>query len=203
MRLARFLPVLGTLGLVLQIQAASAGVLHGPVVYPGNGHSYYLLTSDTWTSSELEAVSLGGHLATVDDAAEGSWIYSTFSTFGGVNRNLWIGLYDPDEVNNSTDRFARRTEFQWISGAPVNFTNWSPFEPNNPLSGDPNTVVERYVHYWNPTDIAAGTWNNYTDNAVLFDLPVHGVVEVPEPTGLLLVLFGCLTVPRRRSARAH
>jgi hypothetical protein len=48
-----------------------AGILAGPFVNPANGHSYYLLSQNTWSNAEAEAVSLGGHLATIRNAGFG------------------------------------------------------------------------------------------------------------------------------------
>ena len=45
----------------------SAQVVAGPIVNPANGHAYFLLAPNTWTSSESQAVALGGHLATIND----------------------------------------------------------------------------------------------------------------------------------------
>ena len=42
-----------------------SGILLGPVTNPANGHSYYLLTQNTWTASEAEAVALGGFEVTL------------------------------------------------------------------------------------------------------------------------------------------
>lgn len=39
-------------------------------VNPNNGKTYHLLAAGTWTAAEGTAVSLGGHLATIDDATE-------------------------------------------------------------------------------------------------------------------------------------
>ena len=46
----------------------TASILQGAVTNPANGHTYYLLTQNTWTASEAEAVTLGGHLVTANDA---------------------------------------------------------------------------------------------------------------------------------------
>jgi len=71
--------------------SARVGILAGPVMNPGNGHVYYLLSQNTWSNSEAEAVRLGGHLATIRNAAEDRWVFSTFAAWGGA---LWIGLTD-------------------------------------------------------------------------------------------------------------
>lgn len=183
-------------GTVLIAASAHGDVLSGPIINPANGHAYYLLTQNVWTASEAEAVTLGGHLATINDTAENAWVYSTFGQFGGVNRNLWIGLYDTDPAVNSTNRATRRLEFAWVSGEPVVYTNWSPVEPNNPISSDP-AVPEFYGHIWNPTDPYAGRWNNFRDADTEFSIGLFGVVEVvPEPT--TLALLAALTMPARR-----
>ncbi len=60
-----------------------ADILSGPVYNPQTTHTYYLLASAPWTVSEAAAVALGGHLVTVNDAAENNWLTATFSNFGG------------------------------------------------------------------------------------------------------------------------
>ena len=62
-----------------------AGILAGPVVNPANGHTYYLLSRNKWSNAEAEAVTLGGHLATIRNATEDRWIYSTFAEHGGAS----------------------------------------------------------------------------------------------------------------------
>ena len=49
-----------------------------------NGHVYFLLTENTWQNSELEAVRFGGHLVTINDAAEQDWVFSTLGSVPGA-----------------------------------------------------------------------------------------------------------------------
>ena len=67
--------------------SARASILTGPVVNPANRHVYYLLSQNTWSNAEAEAVALRGHLATIRNAAEDRWVYSRFGAYGGA---LWI-----------------------------------------------------------------------------------------------------------------
>lgn len=147
--------------------------LAGPFTNSANGHLYYLLSPGTWAASEREARAMGGHLATVNDLAEQSWIYSRFGSFGAVQRHLWIGLYDANATTNSSDRVQRQKEFVWIGDTSASYRNWSPFEPSN--SGG----KEQAVHLWYPGDPFAARWNDADANATnLFGAPLCGVVEV-------------------------
>ncbi|MES2606866.1 MAG: lectin-like protein, partial [Pseudomonadota bacterium] len=85
------------LGLLAGPSVQAQAVIAGPIVNPNNNHTYYLLEPATWTASEAQAVALGGHLATVRNLAENTWIYNQFSAFshaGSTARGLWIGLND-------------------------------------------------------------------------------------------------------------
>ena len=96
-----------------------------------NGHIYYLLEEDTWYNSEAEAVSLGGHLVTINDAAEDAWVYNTFKGkvedilgVGAYGGSLWIGFHDQD----------RDHTWEWISGEPVTYINWAPGQPEGSIN---------------------------------------------------------------------
>lgn len=159
---------------------SSASTLTGPLTNSANGHLYYLLNPATWSESETESRTLGGHLATVNDQSEQDWIYTTFSNFGGVQRHLWIGLYDANQTINNGDRLLRQGEFVWVSDDTPAYNNWSPFEPSN--SGG----NEQAVHMWYPGDFFAARWNDANANlSTLSGVPLCGVVEVdPALAGL-------------------
>lgn len=174
-------------------QVSMGEILTGPILNPVNQHLYYLVDSGgpwwRWTDAETEAQALGGHLATIDDAAENSWVLDTF----GSEHNLWIGLFQPP---NSSDP---EHEWYWISGEPVQFLNWDSGEPNN-LRG------ERYVHMWVSRDADGitrhpGQWNNMEDEVGENYMPLGVVEVVPEPSTILLWLglsgIGLVTAWRR------
>ena len=71
--------VIGVIGL-----SAHAGILAGPIVNPSNGHTYYLLSKNTLSNAEAEAVSLGGHLVTIRNAGEQEWVFSVADSFAVI-----------------------------------------------------------------------------------------------------------------------
>ena len=145
----------------------------GPFLDRETGHYYYLLGSTNWTTSELWATQMGGHLVTLDTANEQNWVYDTFAQYGGVNRNLWIGL---------TNYTANPTNFAWSSGLTnVTYFNWAPGEPTNCSGNDFYTAI------LGPTNAYPGLWvlesnSGTNNNGVDCDVPpsnhIYGVVEV-------------------------
>jgi hypothetical protein len=162
-------------GVILRVGTfhAAAEILAGPMTNPGNGHAYYLLSEDTWQASEAQAVALGGHLATIRNDTEQSWVFETFGAWGGKNRSLWIGLNDA----------AKEGHFTWSSGELTSYTHWLPGQP------DDSTVVtggETYVHMLNSGNAyghTGGYWNDLASPNMGFPTfnPVCGVVEVRPP----------------------
>jgi len=134
-----------------------ADIVAGPITNPSNGHEYYLLTAESWTDSEAEAESLGGTLAIIRNANEQKWVFSTFGSYGGMNRGLWIGLH-----KNSSN------EFVWVTGGPTNFFCWGPGQPDNAGNNEDS------VHLWAAgSSQVAGLWNDAADASQNW-----GVVEV-------------------------
>jgi hypothetical protein len=153
--------------------SAKAGVLAGPVVNPANGHNYYLLSQNTWSNAEAEAISLGGHLATIRNADENQWVFSTFGSYGGA---LWIGLTDRDKVFT----------FKWVSGEPLSYTNFSGDQPDNGTGG-----IEYYVHIWNAAIKPCSDnskWNDYGNGDTVLGVPLYGVAEVSPASTVRLSL---------------
>jgi hypothetical protein len=173
---------------------ASASVIQGPVTYMG--HQYYLLSQNTWAASEAEAVTLGGHLVTINDAAENAFVFDTFTANGTINRALWIGLTD-----QASEAGSNGANFVWISGDPSPFRNFASGEPNN---GGPGGQDEDYVHMWYPSaPFPAGSWNDFANASVVAgNVPLHGVVEtVSEPSALLLLGSGLAGLALRSRLR--
>lgn len=143
---------------------ASAGPVLTSSINPANGHRYFLLDASNWTDAETQAAALGGHLVTVNDAAENTWVYETFSHFSGEDRYLWIGLNDA----------AQSGTFVWASGEPVSYTNWDVDQPDN------QGGVEHYVHLPLPGTSAAPAiaWNNIRNDHFPATNPFFGVVEI-------------------------
>src|SRR6266542_682232 len=153
------------------VPGARAAVLAGPITNAANGHVYYLLSTNTWTQSENEAIALGGHLVTINDDAENNWVYDTFGQFGGVRIALWLGL---------TDRQAEGS-FVWVSGETSSYTHWSQGQPDNNGGG------ENFAHMWFPgfNPGFGGPydryWNDLSDIDSVHFHPVCGVVELSSP----------------------
>src|SRR5262245_34378674 len=102
------------------------------ILNPANGHLYGL-TDDSYRGidkggrigdeptvldAEALAVSLGGHLVTINDAQEQAWLLATFGTIDPNNlenlaENFWIGLNDLNIEGT----------FLWFSGEAVTYLN--------------------------------------------------------------------------------
>ena len=114
---------------------------------PATGHSYLLSTSASWQDAENQAVALGGHLATVNDAQENEFLRSTFAANAGSN--LWIGYKSPISYPNNL--IEHKANFQWV-GDSSNYTNWYVTEPNySEGAAFPEILAEMS---------SSGTWND-------------------------------------------
>jgi hypothetical protein len=145
-----------------------------PVLNPANNHWYSIVPSGadgSWLNAELNAQALGGHLVTINDAAEEAWLRATF----GTDIRYWIGFTDAGVEG----------VWVWSSGEPVTYTNWDTLEPNNcipPAWGEDYAVIN-----WN---FATGGWNDWDSQRPDYYY-VDGIAEViPAPGAILLGSLG-------------
>jgi hypothetical protein len=110
------------LAVALVAPSAAAGPSSGAkhvvswVYNPATGHYYTQLSGTQWPVAEAQAVALGGHLVTINDATEEAWLEATFP-----DRMLLIGLNDIDQEGT----------FVWSSGQAVTYENWTTGQPDN------------------------------------------------------------------------
>jgi len=150
------------------------GILAGPITNPANNHQYYLLEPACWTNAENTAVSLGGHLVSIDDEAENSWVCGAFSSFGGVDRELWIGFCDPAPTADGHDWMARLQEYGWVSGHPVTVTLWA-----YPLPWDTNNIPWGFCKLCNPNDPQPGRAGAEIENVVVVGIDRQALAHAP------------------------
>lgn len=107
-----------------------------------NGHYYKIYNNcDTWEDSLSYCENLGGHLATITSAEENDALFNYMKESG--YETAYFGFTDRDN----------ESEWKWVTGENVDYTNWSSGEPNNDGNGEEN-YAEFYYKY---TD---GTWND-------------------------------------------
>ena len=128
---------------------------------PSNGHTYHLLESANRSQSSLFAQSLGGHLVSINDAAENQWVVSTFTFWNGTPRHIWIGLSDYD-----TEGY-----WQWDAMQPSWYRNWDDTQPSMESGED-----YAYISSNTEEGIQIGYWADSVNDPD--DLTIHGLVEV-------------------------
>ena len=119
---------------------------------PANGHPYFLLGEADWTTAQAMAVSLGGALTSISDAAENSWVKSKTG-----NSDCWIGINDIN-LEGVTE---------WVSGEPVIYTNWAAGQPTSGAAGNQEDFGMMGSN---------GTWSDEGSSRT-----ARGMVEISEP----------------------
>lgn len=117
---------------------------------PGNGHYYKIIGPPmTWAAGKAKAASLGGYLATINDAAENMFIMGMFRPvsdvgFIGANDIAEEGVWVWDQTGENFWNGA-------ADGTPVPgfYTNWNTGEPNNSNEEHVATIV-----------LGSGVWND-------------------------------------------
>jgi cysteine-rich repeat protein len=102
--------------------------------YQFGGHCYLRYGATvSWTAAEQTCVAHGGHLVSIQDAAEQVFVQ------GLIQGNTHIGLTDS----------AVEGTFVWASGAPVSYTNWGFGEPNNSGGNEDCALMFKASGMWN------------------------------------------------------
>jgi hypothetical protein len=114
-----------------------------------NGHEYAVTnTWESWLAAESEAVAQGGHLVTINDAAENIWVAETFKD--NYIENLY-GQQGAAAVNIGYYLNPTNNQWGWISGETSTYTNlysgWG-------SPGGPHAYLHTNNHF------SPGTWNN-------------------------------------------
>ncbi len=197
----RRIPLFLSAVFVLGLARADAGFILQSASFGGN--TYHLVAENslgeriTWGNAEAFAVTLGGHLVTVNDAAENDFLLTTFQAlanaskatahpFGGL-LSMWIGYNDAGAEGS----------FLWSGGGGTGYSNWAASEP---FGGAPD---EDFVAILATSEFAlAGEWHDVVSdfrfNDVTYGLvEVSNAIAVPEPGSLVLLtggatlLYGC------------
>ncbi len=148
------------------------------------GSSYYkIVEGPTWDEAEANAITLGGHLVTINDSAENDWIESEFSK----EKYYYDGDSNPGDPETwthfwlgGTDRDIEGT-WQWVSGESWSFDGWISPLPNNAGNSGHDYLAGLFnitagigqglgTYYW---DDGQNKWDPNNNN--LF----RGIAEVP------------------------
>ena len=148
-----------------------------------NDHRYaFTMIRGDWDQVEAEAVSLGGHLLSLNSTEENNFITSTF----GFTEAFFIGL----RQNLSSPNFSEPAGgFEWVNGDPVTFTNWhgpafGGSEPNHAFGAGEDYAFMGY--FQTPT----GTWGDAKKAGFPETSNYRGIIEVDTVSGNLLVNAG-------------
>ncbi len=179
----------------LALGLSVSGTAQAYTWYSYGGHEYALTSARAgWVTNEAEAVGLGGHLVTINDAAENAWVSATFANtlLGSCTDLAWCSAVQIGYFKSPSSG-----QWEWISGEAVTYTNY--------YQDFPQGGTMAYLHvdgHWAP-----GTWNANPPHTVEGGSMLgYGVVErlaTPLPPALWLLgsALGLLGVARRRALR--
>jgi len=146
----------------------------------GNGHWYQFIDClVTWNEANFLAsgstfMSVSGHLATITSAEENAFIFDSVAS----GNNAWIGLSDAETEG----------VFTWVTGEPLDYTNWFTGEPNNDAILGENFGEFKADGSWND-------WNSVAETSYI----VEYSTSVPAPPGIVLfgIAFAGLVLQRK------
>ena len=111
-------------GVAIAIVTWSAPSAAAPTQWAGNGHLYEVIVVGSplsWVEARAgaQAIGPGWDLATITSAAEDTFVKSLLVGSFNITIGPWIGGFN----------VLGPTTFEWVTGEPVTYTGWAPFEP--------------------------------------------------------------------------
>ena len=176
---------LANTGFICEIEPENYSPLTGGY-YNGNRYEVYNYNI-SWTDSQTFAQSKGGHLVTITDSQEASFVQQLYSDLTLSDEYLNIGGF----------RYNHENKYRWVTGETFNYTNWNYGEPNNQQLVESHLQIYRYSNGWNDT----GNRGSYYDGNVFiieYESPKE-ILTLSEPDGTVINRYkvqGGLTVDR-------
>ena len=99
------------------------GIAETPFIRRGDS-AYVIVQGPTWEEAEANAVKLGGHLVTINDAAENEWISNQNWKENG--KSIWIGASDKEQEG----------VWKWSDGSNFDYANWGNGAPNGGVADE-------------------------------------------------------------------
>jgi hypothetical protein len=129
-----------------RLSSASSTPVAGPVVNPGNGHSYQLFVNEgrrpmLLADARAQAEAMGGYLATVTSADEQDFINANIDSSGDLF--VFLGAVQPDGAAEPDGGW------MWLNGEPWTYANWGPGEPNNVTTYGNENTLQMHNGVWN------------------------------------------------------
>lgn len=117
----------------------------------------------TWAQAEAWAASKGGHLVSINDAAEDAWMHSHLALSSGY---YWLGGNDQ----------AIEGTFTWVTGEAFSYQNFVLGEPDDDIAtGGGGDFLA----------LSAASWGWFDTNGNFIGLVTGAIAEVAGPTGIV------------------
>jgi hypothetical protein len=174
---------------------------------PG-GHSYDVIVDQnaTWSQAQASAATTGGHLVSINSAAEQAFIEQLLTNANAPGGEYWIGL---KKIGGVSPGVTTASNYAWTTGQPQNFQHWLAGQPDN-NGGNESVGGVLWSQPGDSTFNRRGFWNDLPDNyhstaSTFPDLNNGGyiverssAVAVPLPPALFIAPLGMVVAWRAR-----
>lgn len=133
----------------------------------------------TWEQAYNVCEQKGGHLVTIGSDKENDIIWNTINN--SSIEKFWIGATDKITESN----------WEWITGEPIEYTNWNSEEPNNSKGFENYAEIISYSGKWNDVynyaninSLKYGFICEYEQTTILGDVSSDGVISIADATTL-------------------